>query len=113
MPQVPVQEEPDSSTIKETPVRNAFGGQVIGSMARLRRLTSGKGSPLKSIKSKDELARMRGRPSHVRHPVQKRATSSTTIRAAASVKLLDNGSRTARMRVMERSFREFHKGFVV
>ena len=63
--------------------------------------------------SKDELARMRGRPSHVRHPVQKRATSSTTIRAAASVKLLDNGSRTARMRVMERSFREFHKGFVV
>ena len=50
MPHVPVQEYPDSSPIKETPVRKAFGGQVIGSTARLRRLTSGSGSPLKSIK---------------------------------------------------------------
>ena len=30
------------------PVRNAFGGQVIGSTARLRRRTLGSGSPVKS-----------------------------------------------------------------
>src|SRR5262249_42587640 len=36
--------------IRECAVENAFGGQVIGSTARLRRRTSGSGSPLKSIK---------------------------------------------------------------
>jgi hypothetical protein len=50
MPHVPVNEEPGSSRIRASIVRNAFGGQVIGSMARLRRLTLGSGSPLKSIK---------------------------------------------------------------
>jgi hypothetical protein len=50
MPHVPVHELPDSSMIKEDPVRNAFGGQVIGSTARLRRLTLARESPLKSIK---------------------------------------------------------------
>jgi hypothetical protein len=50
MPHVPVQEQPGSNLIKESPVRNAFGGHVIGSTARLRRLTLGSGSPLKSIR---------------------------------------------------------------
>jgi hypothetical protein len=50
MPHVLVNEEPGSSRIRASPVRNAFGGQVIGSTARLRRLTLGSGSPLKSIK---------------------------------------------------------------
>ena len=50
MPHVPVNEEPGSSRIRASMVRNAFGGQVIGSTARLRRLTLGSGSPLKSIK---------------------------------------------------------------
>ena len=49
-PQVPVNEEPGSSRIRASPVRNAFGGQVMGSTARLRRCTLGSGSPLKSIK---------------------------------------------------------------
>src|SRR5262244_4170468 len=50
MPHVPVNDEPGFSLIRASPVRNAFGGQVIGSTARLRRRTSGSGSPLKSIK---------------------------------------------------------------
>src|SRR6516165_3154347 len=49
MPHVPVNDEPGFSLIRASPVRNAFGGQVIGSTARLRRRTSGSGSPLKSI----------------------------------------------------------------
>jgi hypothetical protein len=49
-PHVLVNDELGSSRIKACPVRNAFGGQVIGSTARLRRLTLGSGSPLKSIK---------------------------------------------------------------
>src|SRR5262249_4200352 len=35
MPHVPVNEEPGFSLIRASPVRNAFGGQVIGSTARL------------------------------------------------------------------------------
>jgi hypothetical protein len=50
MPHAPVNEEPGSSRIRASPVRNAFGGHVIGSTARQRRLTSGSGSPVKSIK---------------------------------------------------------------
>ena len=49
IPHVLVNEPPGSSRITASPVRNAFGGQVIGSTARLRRLTSGSGSPVKSI----------------------------------------------------------------
>ena len=49
-PQVPVKDSPGSSTIRSSPVRKAFGGQVIGSTARLRRSTSGSGSPVKSIR---------------------------------------------------------------
>src|SRR5262245_40444238 len=48
MPHVPVNEEPGFSLIRDSPIRNAFGGQVIGSTARLRRPTSGSESPLKS-----------------------------------------------------------------
>src|SRR5215472_673501 len=44
MPHVPVNEEPGFSLIRASPVRNAFGGQVIGSTARLRRPMSGSGS---------------------------------------------------------------------
>src|SRR5262245_44300193 len=50
MPQVLMTSEPGSSLIRPTPVRNAFGGQVIGSTARLRRRTSGRWSPVKSIR---------------------------------------------------------------
>ena len=50
MPQAPLNEVPVSSLIRASPVRNAFGGQVIGSTARLRRWTSGSGSPVKSIR---------------------------------------------------------------
>ena len=50
MPHVLVNEAPGSRRIRASPVRNAFGGQVMGSTARLRRRTSGSGSPLKSIK---------------------------------------------------------------
>ena len=49
-PHVLVNEPPGSSRITASPVRNAFGGQVMGSTARLRRLTSGSGSPVKSIR---------------------------------------------------------------
>ena len=48
-PHVLVNEPPGSSRITASPVLNAFGGQVMGSTARLRRLTSGSGSPVKSI----------------------------------------------------------------
>ena len=41
---------PGSSTSRPSPVRNAFGAQVIGSTARLRRATSGSGSPVKSCR---------------------------------------------------------------
>ncbi len=50
MPQVLVNDRPGSRRIRSTPVRNAFGGQVIGSTARLRRATSGSGSPENSIR---------------------------------------------------------------
>ena len=39
MPHVPVNEAPGSSRTRASPVRKAFGGQVIGSTATLRRLT--------------------------------------------------------------------------
>src|SRR5262249_22305789 len=50
MPHVPVNDEPGFSLIRASPVRNAFGGQVIGSTARLRRRTLGSGWPLKGIR---------------------------------------------------------------
>jgi hypothetical protein len=50
MPHLPVNEEPGSSRMRFSLVRNAFGGQVIGSTARLRRRTLGSGSPVNSIK---------------------------------------------------------------
>ena len=51
IPHLPVNEAPGSSRIKSFPVRNAFGGQVIGSTARLRRRRAlGSVSPLKIIK---------------------------------------------------------------
>ena len=37
IPHVPVNEAPGSRRIRASPVRNAFGGQVMGSTARLRR----------------------------------------------------------------------------
>jgi hypothetical protein len=49
IPHVLVNERPGSSRISASPLRNAFGGQVIGSTARLRRSTSGRGSPVNSI----------------------------------------------------------------
>ena len=50
MPHVLVNDEPGSSEIRASPVRNAFGGQVIGSTARLRRWTPGSWSPLNSMR---------------------------------------------------------------
>src|SRR6516165_2036641 len=50
IPHVLVNEEPGSSRIRAPPVRNAFGGHVIGSTARLRRLKFGRESPLKIMK---------------------------------------------------------------
>ena len=50
IPQVAVADSPGSRRISESPVRKAFGGQVIGSTARLRRFTSGRVSPVKSIR---------------------------------------------------------------
>jgi hypothetical protein len=50
MPHILVHERPGSNRIRAIPVRNAFGGQVIGSTARLRRLTLGNGSPLKTMR---------------------------------------------------------------
>src|SRR5262249_20197629 len=50
MPQALVTLEPGSSRISPTPVRKAFGGQVMGSTARLRLWTSGSGSPVKTIR---------------------------------------------------------------
>ena len=49
IPHVLVNEWPGSSRISASPLRNAFGGQVIGSTAMLRRSTSGSGSPVNSI----------------------------------------------------------------
>ena len=48
-PHAPTKELPGSSTIRSSVERKAFGGQVIGSTARLRRATSGRGSPVNSI----------------------------------------------------------------
>jgi hypothetical protein len=45
-----VTEAPASSLTSESPVLNAFGGHVIGSTARLRRFTSGSGSPVNTIR---------------------------------------------------------------
>ena len=50
IPHVLVNESPGSRRISDSPLRNAFGGHVIGSTARLRRSTSGSGSPVKSIR---------------------------------------------------------------
>ena len=50
IPHVLVNDSPGSSRSTSSPLRNAFGGQVIGSTARLRRSTSGSGSPVKSIR---------------------------------------------------------------
>ena len=50
IPQAPVADSPGSSRINDSPLRNAFGGQLIGSTARLRRFTSGRVSPVKSIR---------------------------------------------------------------
>ena len=50
MPQVPVVEAPGSSRSRLSPLRNAFGGHVIGSTARLRRFTSGSQSPVNNIR---------------------------------------------------------------
>jgi hypothetical protein len=49
MPQVLVKDDPGSREINDSPVRKAFGGHVICSTATLRRATSGRGSPVKTI----------------------------------------------------------------
>jgi hypothetical protein len=43
-------DSPGSSRISDSPVRNAFGGQVIGSTAMLRLATSGSGSPVNTMR---------------------------------------------------------------
>ncbi len=48
-PHSAVNEAPGSSAISDSPLRKAFGGQVIGSTAMLRRATSGSASPLKTM----------------------------------------------------------------
>ena len=50
IPQALRNEAPGSRRTRPSPVRNAFGGHVIGSTARLRRLTSASGSPVKSMR---------------------------------------------------------------
>jgi hypothetical protein len=50
MPQLLVNDRPGSRRMRSCPVRNAFGGQVMGSTARLRRSTSGRTSPVNSIR---------------------------------------------------------------
>src|SRR6185436_17643230 len=50
IPHTPWNEPPGSSTIRSSPDLKAFGGQVMGSTARLRRLTSGRSSPVYSIR---------------------------------------------------------------
>ena len=50
MPQLLVVDSPGSSLIRPSPLRKAFGAQVMGSTARLRLATSGSGSPVNSIK---------------------------------------------------------------
>ena len=47
--QVAVVDAPGSRTVTPSPVRNAFGGHVIGSTAMLRRATSGSWSPVNTI----------------------------------------------------------------
>ena len=49
MPHAPAADSPGPRRITESPVRNAFGGQVIGSTASARLFTSGSGSPVNSI----------------------------------------------------------------
>ena len=62
MPHVLVSEPPGSSLIRASPVRKAFGGQVMGSTARLRRRrASGSVSPVKSIEYKGEPSSTRQR----------------------------------------------------
>jgi hypothetical protein len=50
MPHAPVVESPGSRRITASPLRKAFGGHVIGSTAKLRRATSGRESPVNSIR---------------------------------------------------------------
>src|SRR5262249_44410569 len=50
IPQTEVVDSPGSSTTIDSPLRNALGGQVIGSTARLRRSTLGCVSPVKSVR---------------------------------------------------------------
>ena len=50
MPHLPVNDWPGSRRIRSFPVWNAFGGQVMGSTARLRRSMSGSGSPVNSMR---------------------------------------------------------------
>ena len=47
-------ESPGSRRISASPLRNAFGGHVIGSTARLRRSTSGSGSPVNTSDSRSD-----------------------------------------------------------
>ncbi len=49
IPHTVVNDCPGSRRITDSPVRKALGGQVIGSTARLRRFTSGRVSPVKSM----------------------------------------------------------------
>src|SRR5207247_10482088 len=50
MPQEPVKGSPGSRSTSASRVWKAFGGHVIGSTARLRRATSGRGSPVESMR---------------------------------------------------------------
>ena len=50
IPHVLVNELPGSRWMSDSPLWKASGGHVIGSTARLRRSTSGSGSPVKSIR---------------------------------------------------------------
>ena len=49
MPQLETIDPLGSNLISPSPLRNAFGGHVIGSTARLRRFTSGSGSPVNTM----------------------------------------------------------------
>ena len=50
IPHVLVINSPGWRWINDSPVRNALGGQVIGSTAMLRLATSGSGSPVKTMR---------------------------------------------------------------
>ena len=50
MPQALVNDSPGAKETNASRVWNAFGGQVMGSIARLRLATSGSGSPVNSIR---------------------------------------------------------------